>query len=117
MNYYNILNIPNDATLKEINTNFKNLSNRFHPDKNPNDKYSEEKMKEISEAYNTLSDYDKRKDYDQYINTQILYSKINHNKLIKPLDSIRNNPLFNFPLINNKFYSNQTSSTIVNGYV
>lgn len=64
MDYYHILNVRNDATLKEINTNYKRLSSRYHPDKNPNDKYSEEKMKKISEAYTVISDYNRRIDYD-----------------------------------------------------
>lgn len=64
MNHYNILHVSSDATLKEINKNFKELSNRYHPDKNPDDKYSEEKFKLISQAYTTLSDYEKRIQYD-----------------------------------------------------
>lgn len=71
MNYYQILNVPKDATLKEINKNYKSLSTRYHPDKNPNDKYSEEKMKLISESYNTLSDYEKRINYDKTFNSNI----------------------------------------------
>ena len=64
MNYYHILDVRNDATLKEININFKELSTRYHPDRNPDDKYSEEKMKLISRAYTVLSDYDRRINYD-----------------------------------------------------
>tara|TARA_B100000131_G_C18021011_1_gene574575 strand:+ start:540 stop:1004 length:465 start_codon:yes stop_codon:yes gene_type:complete len=68
MNYYEILNVRNDATLKEINKSYHELSIRFHPDKNPNDKYSEEKFKLISEAYSILSNYEKRIRYDNEIN-------------------------------------------------
>tara|TARA_B100000902_G_scaffold378955_1_gene412752 strand:- start:39 stop:491 length:453 start_codon:yes stop_codon:yes gene_type:complete len=64
MNYYDILNVSNDATLKEINKSFKTLSLKYHPDVNPDDKYSEEKMKIITEAYSVLSNYEKRVDYD-----------------------------------------------------
>ena len=64
MNYYHILDVRNDATLKEININFKELSTRYHPDRNPDDKYSEEKMKLITRAYNVLSDYNRRINYD-----------------------------------------------------
>lgn len=85
MNYYNILNIPQDATLKEINTSFKNLSQRFHPDKNPNDKYSEEKMKLITQAYDVLSNYDKRIIYD--------------NKNLKNNNTISNNTIEIYNLI------------------
>ncbi len=64
MNYYDILNVSNDATLKEINKSFKTLSLKYHQDINPDDKYSEERMKIITEAYSVLSNYEKRVDYD-----------------------------------------------------
>ena len=64
MNYYEILGVSDDSTLKEIKDKFHNLSMRYHPDKNPDDLYSEEKYKQISEAYSVLSNYEKRKLYD-----------------------------------------------------
>ena len=64
MNYYEILGVSDDSTLKEIKEKFLNLSIRYHPDKNPDDLYSEEKYKQISEAYSVLSNYEKRKLYD-----------------------------------------------------
>ncbi len=64
MNYYEILGVSDDSTLKEIKEKFHNLSMRYHPDKNPDDLYSEEKYKQISEAYSVLSNYEKRKLYD-----------------------------------------------------
>ena len=64
MNYYQTLDIPEDATLKEIKKKFYELSVRFHPDKNPNDKYSEEKYKKLSAAFTVLSNYNQRKLYD-----------------------------------------------------
>ena len=64
MNYYDILNVSNDATLKEINKSLKTLSLKYHPDINPDDRYSEERMKIITEAYSVLSNYEKRVDYD-----------------------------------------------------
>jgi DnaJ-class molecular chaperone len=88
MNYYQLLNVPNDATLKEINKNYKSLSTRFHPDKNPGDKYSEEKMKVISQAYNVISDYEKRINYDKNINSKFV---INPNiGLLESFDSFFN---------------------------
>ena len=69
MNYYNLLNIPEDATLKEIQKNYRELSVRYHPDKNPDDLYSEERYKKITEAYNILSNYEKRIRYDNSRNT------------------------------------------------
>lgn len=64
MDYYDILNVSNDATLKEINKKLKTLSLKYHPDLNPDDRYSEEKMKIITEAYSVLSNYEKRVEYD-----------------------------------------------------
>ena len=64
MNYYEILGVSDESTLKEIKEKFHNLSMRYHPDKNPDDLYSEEKYKQISEAYSVLSNYEKRKLYD-----------------------------------------------------
>ena len=67
MNYYEILGVSDDSTLKEIKEikeKFHNQSIRYHPDKNPDDLYSEEKYKQISEAYSVLSNYEKRKLYD-----------------------------------------------------
>tara|TARA_A100001037_G_scaffold14870_1_gene13377 strand:+ start:18597 stop:19055 length:459 start_codon:yes stop_codon:yes gene_type:complete len=121
MNYYKILNIHNEATLKEIKKNYKELSSKYHPDKNPNDRYSEEKMKLISEAYTTLSDYDKRILYDKKLindkNTTI-------DPTINLLETIFNKP-FNHNFLNDKLlrikdkntYSKsiQTESTIING--
>ena len=64
MNYYEILGVSDESTLKEIKEKFHNLSMRYHQDKNPDDLYSEEKYKQISEAYSVLSNYEKRKLYD-----------------------------------------------------
>jgi len=50
MNYYNLLNVSEDATLKEIKKNYRELSFRYHPDKNPDDQYSEERYKQITDA-------------------------------------------------------------------
>ena len=64
-NYYDILKIKKNASLEEIKKSYKKLARKWHPDKNVNNKeISEKKFKEISEAYNVLSDDTKRKDYD-----------------------------------------------------
>ncbi len=63
--YYKTLGIEKDATQEEIKKAYRKLAMKFHPDRNPGDKSSEEKFKEITEANEVLSDPDKRKKYDQ----------------------------------------------------
>src|SRR6202789_748366 len=63
--YYGTLGIKKTATADEIRKAFRKLARKYHPDVNPNDKKSEEKFKEISEANDVLSDDKKRKVYDQ----------------------------------------------------
>ncbi len=64
--YYDILGISKDATQDEIKKAYRKLARKYHPDVNPGDKIAEEKFKEISEAYEVLSDPEKRKQYDQF---------------------------------------------------
>jgi molecular chaperone DnaJ len=64
--YYNILGVKRDATEKEIKQAYRRLARKHHPDVNPGDKTAEAKFKEINEAYEVLSDKEKRKKYDQY---------------------------------------------------
>ena len=63
--YYSTLGVKKTATADEIRKAFRKLARKYHPDVNPNDKKSEEKFKEISEANDVLSDDKKRKIYDQ----------------------------------------------------
>ena len=63
--YYGMLGVKKTATSDEIRKAFRKLARKYHPDVNPNDKKSEEKFKEISEANDVLSDEKKRKVYDQ----------------------------------------------------
>jgi len=63
--YYGILGVKKTATADDIRKAFRKLARKYHPDVNPNDKKSEEKFKEISEANDILSDEKKRKIYDQ----------------------------------------------------
>jgi curved DNA-binding protein len=64
--YYQILGVDRNASEKDIKTAYRKLARKYHPDVNPGDKASEEKFKEVSEAYEVLSDKDKRTKYDQY---------------------------------------------------
>src|SRR5690242_18523652 len=63
--YYATLGVSKSATDKEIKQAFRTLARKHHPDVNPGDKAAEEKFKEINEAYEVLSDPEKRKRYDE----------------------------------------------------
>lgn len=63
--YYKILGIPKTATADDIKKAYRKLAVKYHPDKNQGDKNAEEKFKEISEAYEVLSNSEKRKKYDE----------------------------------------------------
>jgi len=64
--YYQTLGVQRSADEKEIKSAYRKLARKFHPDVNPNDKSAEAKFKEVSEAYEVLSDPEKRKLYDQF---------------------------------------------------
>src|SRR6266852_213330 len=64
--YYELLGVGRKATAKDIRTAFRKLARKYHPDLNPGDKASEEKFKQLQEAYDVLSDTKKRQMYDQY---------------------------------------------------
>ncbi|MGP4123390.1 MAG: molecular chaperone DnaJ [Sodalis sp. (in: enterobacteria)] len=64
--YYEILGVPRDAEEREIKKAYKRLAMKFHPDRNPGNAEAEAKFKEIKEAYEVLTDVQKRAAYDQY---------------------------------------------------
>jgi curved DNA-binding protein len=64
--YYALLGVSKTASAEEIKKAFRKLAVKYHPDRNPNDKSAEERFKEISEAYEVLSDSEKRQKYDQF---------------------------------------------------
>ena len=64
--YYEILGVDKNASDDDIKKAFRKLALKYHPDRNPGDKAAEEKFKDINEAYQVLSDKEKRSNYDQF---------------------------------------------------
>ncbi len=64
--YYEILGVRREATISEIKKSYRTLAKKYHPDLNPGDKEAEVHFKEVCEAYEVLSDEDKRSAYDHY---------------------------------------------------
>jgi len=64
--YYEILGVSKNAPSEEIKKSYRKLAIKYHPDRNPDDPTSENKFKELAEAYSTLSDEQKRAEYDAY---------------------------------------------------
>ena len=64
--YYEILGVSKGAAADEIKKAYRKVAMQYHPDRNPGDKAAEEKFKEAAEAYEVLSDTDKKAQYDRY---------------------------------------------------
>jgi curved DNA-binding protein len=64
--YYKILGVSNSASADEIKSAYRKLARKYHPDVNPDNKQAEETFKDVNEAYEVLSDPDKRTKYDQF---------------------------------------------------
>jgi curved DNA-binding protein len=64
--YYSILGVTKTASGEDIKKSYRRLARKYHPDMNPGDKVAENRFKEITEAYEVLSDTDKRRKYDQF---------------------------------------------------
>ncbi|TQS25691.1 molecular chaperone DnaJ [Microbispora sp. KK1-11] len=63
--YYAVLGVPKTASAEEIKKAYRKLARQYHPDANPGNKETEDKFKEVSEAYDVLSDVKRRKEYDE----------------------------------------------------
>ncbi len=64
--YYEVLGVSKSATEADLKKAYRSLAKKYHPDMNPGDKEAEEKFKEVNEAYEILSDSEKRQQYDQF---------------------------------------------------
>src|SRR4030095_7745761 len=64
--YYEILGVPRTASADEIKKAHRKLVRKYHPDMNKNNKEAEERFKEVQEAYDVLSEPEKRRNYDQF---------------------------------------------------
>lgn len=64
--YYDVLGVSRNADETQIKKAYRRLAKKYHPDTNAGDADAEQKFKEITEAYNVLSDKEKRKMYDQF---------------------------------------------------
>src|ERR1043166_4496010 len=64
--YYEILGVGKNANTEEIKKAYRKVAMQHHPDRNPGDKVAEEKFKEAAEAYEILSDSEKKAQYDRY---------------------------------------------------
>ena len=66
MDYYEVLGIKKDSSAQDIKKAYRKLAMKYHPDRNPDDKDAEAKFKEAKEAYEILSNSQKRSAYDQF---------------------------------------------------
>ncbi|MCD8410488.1 J domain-containing protein [Tenacibaculum finnmarkense] len=91
--YYKILGVEKSASLEEIKKAYRKLSLKFHPDKNNGDVFFENMFKQIQEAYEILSDSQKRSDYDRKSNYQSFNQKSSNSNLEPVIDYFENDKI------------------------
>jgi curved DNA-binding protein len=84
--YYKILGVDKNSSADDIKKAYRKLALKWHPDKNPNNKSSEENFKKISEAYAVLSDSEKRKNYDIYGSAEQFRQRYSQEDIFKDFD-------------------------------
>merc|ERR1711998_625734 len=84
--YYQTLNINKNSTDTEIKRSYRKLAMKYHPDKNPGNQEAENKFKKISEAYEVLSDPEKKQIYDQYGKEGLNMNNMGGGQNINPMD-------------------------------
>jgi DnaJ-class molecular chaperone len=106
--FYNILDVPETASIDEIKKSYRKMSMLYHPDKNKNNPDATAKFQKISEAYETLGDMDKRKQYDMSKNNPF-FNMMNghghgHSPSHGPIDELFSN-LFGMPMAHMSSFS------------
>ena len=120
--YFKTLGISRNATDQEIKSAFRKLARKFHPDLHPNDMKAESEFKEINEAYEILSDQEKKKSYEQYLSYWFTnrdgkskdFHKRNNNKGFDEysnFDDFLNDLIGRFSEMGQEIYSNISSET------
>jgi DnaJ-class molecular chaperone len=103
MNYYKILEVNRDATNDQIKKSYRKLALKWHPDKNSNKELADKKFKEITEAYQVLSDSNKRASYDKFGRSDV---SINTNPFDIFNQMFKNDPFFNNNMFDDSFFNN-----------
>ena len=83
--YYEVLGVKKGASVEELKKAYRKLAVKYHPDKNPGDKQSEERFKEINEAYAVLSDPKKKEQFDQF-GTNNFHQRFSQEDIFKGFD-------------------------------